>query len=298
MSSLELDSTLLLPTQTLMEVPAEEIACVVCSSYESGEQLRTVFVVDVNPTSRTYSEIVGEIALQQPDEPPRREGRGPCVFSFHAGLKIAGKVLLAHKPEHSYGFSSSGFSIQDLSSAVSIWYRDGDPDESKRWSARKVIQIPAEPNDDEQLPELLRTRGAVPALVTDVALSLDDRLLYVACWGTGYFKQFDVSDPFSPREIASIRIGGIASQAAHPSQAQALSGGPCSITLSRDGRRAYLTNSLCPVWNEQLFPNGFQSWIVKLDIDPRGGLDFDPNFFVDLSNHCPRQVRLQGQGLH
>ena len=46
-------------------------------------------------------------------------------------------------------------------------------------------------------------------LVTDINLSIDDRYLYVSCWGTGEFIQYDVSDPFNPKKISSFRLGGI-----------------------------------------------------------------------------------------
>jgi len=53
------------------------------------------------------------------------------------------------------------------------------------WNIKKVIEIPAEPADPEQLPPLLQGFKAVPPLVSDINLSLDDRFLYVSCWGTG-----------------------------------------------------------------------------------------------------------------
>ena len=40
--------------------------------------------------------------------------------------------------------------------------------------------------------------GAVPPLISDIDLSLDDRFLYVACWGTGELRQYDVTDPMKP----------------------------------------------------------------------------------------------------
>jgi hypothetical protein len=43
----------------------------------------------------------------------------------------------------------------------------------------------AEPAETHQLPPLLQGFGAVPPLVTDIDLSVDDRFLYVSCWGTG-----------------------------------------------------------------------------------------------------------------
>jgi methanethiol oxidase len=63
---------------------------------------------------------------------------------------------------------------------------------------KKVITIPAEPADPDDLPPLLKGFGAVPPLITDLNLSLDDRFLYVSCWGTGELRQYDVSNPFEP----------------------------------------------------------------------------------------------------
>ena len=50
----------------------------------------------------------------------------------------------------------------------------------------------------DKLPPLLQGFGAVPPLVTDIDLSLDDRFLYVACWGTGEMRQYDVTEPRKP----------------------------------------------------------------------------------------------------
>ena len=62
-----------------------------------------------------------------------------------------------------------------------------------------MIEIPAEPADPADLPPLLQGFGAVPPLVTDINLSLDDRFLYVSCWGTGELRQYDVSATRSTR---------------------------------------------------------------------------------------------------
>jgi selenium-binding protein 1 len=82
------------------------------------------------------------------------------------------------------------------------WHRDGD-----RWAATKVITIPAEPTDPDLLPPALKPFGAVPPMVSDIDLSVDDRWLYVSCWGTGELKQYDVSDIFHPKETGSVRLG-------------------------------------------------------------------------------------------
>jgi selenium-binding protein 1 len=144
------------------------------------------------------------------------------------------------------------------------------------------------------LPPALKPFKAVPPLVTDIELSVDDQLLYVSCWGTGELKQFDVSEPLNPTEVGSVRIGGIVSQAPHPASAQSLNGGPQMVEVSRDGRRVYVTNSLYLPWDAQFYPAGIQGWMVKLDADPAGGMSFDPNFFLDFGDQRPHQVRLQG----
>jgi selenium-binding protein 1 len=111
---------------------------------------------------------------------------------------------------------------EDLSASVWLWHdRDGT------WDATKVITIPAEPAPAEQLPPLLAGFGAVPPLISDIGLSVDDKFLYVSCWGTGEMKQYDVSDPFHPRETGSVRIGGVVGRTAHPARPdQPLAGGP------------------------------------------------------------------------
>ena len=110
----------------------------------------------------------------------------------------------SHDPEATWGFVGVVISTEDLSASVFRWHRDGD-----QWRADKVITIPAEPADADLLPPALKPFGAVPPLITDIDLSVDDRFLYVSCWGTGELKQYDVSDPARPREVGSVHLGGI-----------------------------------------------------------------------------------------
>ena len=156
-----------------------------------------------------------------------------------------------------------------------------------------MITIPVEPAAEEQLPDALKPFGAVPPLVTDIDLSVDDRDLYVSCWGTGELKRFDVSDPRSPRETGSVRLGGIVERAAHPA-AGAVNGGPQMVELSRDGRRVYLTNSLYASWDAQFYPDGIDGWLVGLNAPEGGGLSVDPDLFVEFDGERPHQVRLEG----
>ena len=194
----------------------------------------------------------------------------------------------SHDPNKEYGFASVVTSLADLSASVWLWHRDNGA-----WKIQKVITIPAEPADASVLPPLLQGFGAVPPLVTDINLSLDDRMLYVSCWGTGEFQQYDVSDPFNPKLVGSVHLGGIVHKAAHPKWGE-LNGGPQMVEVSRDGRRIYVTNSLYESWDEQFYPAGLKGWTAKLEADPSGGLKVDPDFFVNFGDERPHQVRLQG----
>jgi selenium-binding protein 1 len=195
----------------------------------------------------------------------------------------------AHDPNKTYGFVGVVVSLKDLSSSIWTWYREGNG----QWAVRKVIEIPAEPADPEQLPPALKAFKAVPPLVTDINLSLDDRYLYVSCWASGEFRQYDVSDPFAPKLTGSVRLGGIVSRAPHP-RAGELNGGPQMVELSRDGRRVYLSNSLYASWDAQFYPDGIRGWVTKLMADPSGGLSIDPSFFVPFEGERPHQVHLEG----
>jgi methanethiol oxidase len=194
----------------------------------------------------------------------------------------------SHDPNRTFGFVNTVVSLADLSSAIWTWYLDNGS-----WAVRKIIEIPAEPASEDELPPALKPFKAVPPLVTDINLSLDDKFLYVSCWGTGELRQYDVSDPFSPRQTGSVRLGGIVSRAAHPNGGE-LNGGPQMVELSRDGRRLYVSNSLYASWDAQFYPEGIRGWIAKLDADPSGGLTADPNFFVSFDGERPHQIHLAG----
>jgi selenium-binding protein 1 len=202
----------------------------------------------------------------------------------------------AHNPKKAYGFVGVVLSLKDLSSSIWMWHREnGGTGKNGKWAVRKVIEIPAEPADPDTLPPLLKGFKAVPPLVSDINLSLDDRTLYVSCWGTGEFLQYDVSDPASPKKTGSIHAGGIVRRAAHPNKpGQPLEGGPQMVEISRDGKRIYFTNSLYSPWDEQFYPAGVKSWMMKLDANPNGGMTIDRKFFLEFDGLRAHQVRLQG----
>jgi len=201
----------------------------------------------------------------------------------------------AHDPKKAYGFVGVVISLKDLSSSIWMWYREGGGKNSK-WAVRKVIEIPAEPADPEKLPPLLKGFKAVPPLVSDINLSLDDRSLYVSCWGTGEFIQYDVSDPANPKKTGSIHTGGIVRRAAHPKKpAQALNGGPQMVEISRDGKRVYWTNSLYSTWDNQFYPEGMPGAKVMANAGASGGLELDRDYWVSFPDgYRAHQIRLEG----
>ncbi|RKP50922.1 selenium-binding family protein [Trinickia fusca] len=213
------------------------------------------------------------------------------TIDFGEENQLVFELRPAHDPTKAHGFVNSVISLKDLSASIWTWYRDGD-----KWAARKVIEIPAEPADPALLPPFLKGFGAVPPLVTDIALSLDDRFLYVACWGTGEMRRYDVSDPHRPELVGSVRVGGIASRASHPAAGGApLNGGPQMVEVSRDGSRVYFTNSLYGAIDDQFYPDGINGWMVKLDAGASSGLAFDPEFYLEWpKTHRPHQIRLEG----
>ncbi len=207
--------------------------------------------------------------------------------------QMALELRPAHDPTRSYGFVNTVISLADLSGSIWLWHRpegkDGD------WAIQKVIDIPAVPATEDQLPPALQPFKAVPPLITDIELTLDDRFLYVSCWGTGELRQYDVSDPFHPVLTGTVNIGGIVARTGHPAVDGPLNGAPQMVEVSRDGKRVYVTNSLYMPLDAQFYPDGIKGWMVKIDAGTNGGgIALDPEFFVDFGAFRPHQVRLQG----
>jgi len=203
--------------------------------------------------------------------------------------QMALELRPAHDPTRTYGFVGVVISTKDLSASVWLWHRS-----DAGWSVSKVIEIPAEPADESQLPPALKPFKAVPPIITDINLSLDDRMLYISCWGTGDLRQYDVSDPFHPKLTGTVRLGGIVARASHPKIGGPVNGAPQMLELSRDGKRIYVSNSLYGAWDAQFYPEGIKGWIAKLDANPAGGLTLDKDFFVTYEGERPHQIHLEG----
>ena len=190
------------------------------------------------------------------------------------------EVRWLHDPE-----AESGFVGAALSSSIWHWQR-----QNGGWGAEPVIEVENVELEGWPLP------GGVPGLITDLVLSMDDRFLYFSDWLHGDLRQYDVSDPANPRLTGQLWLGGLLGNASDAGAE--LSGGPQMLQLSYDGRRLYVTNSLYSTWDNQFYPE-LRSWLLRVNCDPDGGMEVDPDFFLDFHDReqgpaRAHEVRLDG----
>jgi selenium-binding protein 1 len=163
------------------------------------------------------------------------------------------------------------------------WFRSNGS-----WRTEQVIAVESVELEGWPFP--------VPGLITDLLVSMDDRFLYFSNWLHGDLRQYDISDPSNPRLTGRLWLGGVLGK---PNDAgRELNGGPQMLQLSFDGRRLYVTNSLYSTWDNQFYP-GLRSWLLRVNCKPEGGMEIDPDFFVDFHDRPggaarAHEVRLQG----
>jgi methanethiol oxidase len=215
--------------------------------------------------------------------------RNVQTIDLGANHQMALEVRPAHDPSREYGFLGVVVDTTNLEGSLWTWWR-----ERGQFHIEKTATIPAEPAEADDLPPLLKGFGAVPPLVTDIDLSLDDRFLYVACWGTGELRQYDVSNPRKPSLAGSVRIGGIAKRTRHV-DGKPFAGGPQMIEISRDGRRVYFTNSLYSSWDPQFYPEGVPGAQAMAHAGANGGIELAADFHVTFpAGYAAHQIRLEG----
>ncbi|NUB89958.1 selenium-binding protein [Haloterrigena sp. SYSU A121-1] len=181
------------------------------------------------------------------------------------------EVRFLHTPESAHGFVGAA-----LSSNIFHFWRD----QTGEYRAEKVIDFESREHDDWDMP--------VPALPTDILISMDDRYLFGSNWLHGEVWMYDISDPSNPRRADSLSVGGTFGEVQEV-QGRELSAGPQMIQLSLDGERLYWTTSLFSSWDEQFYPEEGErgSVMLKADVDPRKGtMELDEDFLVDWGE-CP-----------
>ena len=204
--------------------------------------------------------------------------------------QMALEIRPAHEPTKEYGFCGVVVDTTNLEGAIFTWWRNEDG----TFDAKKTITIPPVPADPDDLPELLKGFSAVPPLVTDIDLSLDDKYLYVACWGTGEMHQYDVSDPMNPVLNGKVEIGGIVAKKKHPNGSD-FGYGPQMLEVSRDGKRVYWTNSLYSTWDDQFYPGERGGAMAMADVGENGEFTLNKGFCVKFpEGYRSHQIRLEG----
>jgi selenium-binding protein 1 len=203
---------------------------------------------------------------------------------------MALEIRPAHDPAKDYGFCGVVVDTTNLQGAIFTWWRKDDG----TFEAKKTVTIDPQPAAADDLPELLKGFEAVPPLVTDIDLSLDDRFLYVSCWGTGEMHQYDVTDPMAPKLVGKVEIGGIVRKTPHPS-GRPFAYGPQMVEISRDGKRVYWTNSLYSTWDDQFYPGDEGGQMVMAHVGENGGLTLAEDFYLAFpKGYRAHQIRLEG----
>jgi len=172
------------------------------------------------------------------------------------------EVRFHHDPDSTHGFVGAA-----LSSAVWHWHK---PEGQDKWGKEKILQV--EPS------------GELPALITDILISMNDKYLYLSNWLKGEIHQYDITDPSKPRLAGNIKCGGVGVDGPTV-KGKKLTGGPQMLQLSLDGKRLYATNSLLSKWDNQFYPEIAKegSYMIMIDCDSeKGGMTLNEDFMVDF----------------
>ncbi|CAF1576903.1 unnamed protein product, partial [Adineta ricciae] len=194
------------------------------------------------------------------------------------------ELRFCHNPPTPYGYV-----VCALGSSVFRFYQDS----SSEWQVEKVIQVESLTGNDGQ---------PVPAIISDMLISLNDKFIYFCNWFHGDVRQYDISDPAKPKLTGQIWLGGLTKTGSDYNDNRSLHGGPQMIQLSIDGKRLYVTNSLYSSWDDQFYPGIRQdgSYLAKIDCDSEnGGMKLDQTFYMSFKNepHGParaHEVRYPG----
>ncbi|XP_071500628.1 methanethiol oxidase-like [Diadema antillarum] len=214
------------------------------------------------------------------------------------GGAVPMSVRFLHDADRDEGFVSSA-----CGDGIFRFYKTTE----NKWKATKVISTPHQKMEGNALTSL-------PAMTTDMVLSLNDRYLYCCNWLQGDVRQYDITDTQKPQLVSQLyltrtsdKANEIISRSEVEVKGRKIPGGPSNITLSLDGKRLYVTMSLFSKWDAEIYPemtkNG--STLVMIDVDTEnGGLSLNQNFLVDFSSDsdstapaCPvlaKQMRYPG----
>lgn len=188
------------------------------------------------------------------------DGQIPLELRFH------------HNPKSTHGYVAAA-----LSSSVFHWHKD---EATSVWLVEKVLQI-------DPVKDIPGWPFPVPALITDILISMDDRFIYFADWLHGDIRQYDVTEPSKPKLVGQCWCGGSIGKEQVTVKGRKVNGGPQMLQLSLDGKRLYVTNSLYSSWDDQFYPDIKKAGSIMLKVNcdtVNGGLELDTDFLIDFGN--------------
>jgi len=126
------------------------------------------------------------------------------------------EIRCAWGEDHNYCFTTTA-----LTSKIWLIYED----KQGEWQAKDVGDIA----DASKIP-----------LPVDISIAANDSLLWVDTWNDGMTRAFDISDPFTPKEVYTKKIGAQINM----------------LSQSWNGKRIYYTSSLLANWDKKQAPEG------------------------------------------
>lgn len=121
------------------------------------------------------------------------------------------EIRCAWDPNHNYCFTTTA-----LTSKIWLIYED----KKGEWQAKEVADV----GDPSKIP-----------LPVDISIQSDDNMLWVNTFMDGKTRGFDISDPFSPKQVFEQKIGAQVNM----------------VSSSWDGKRLYYTSSLLANWDKK-----------------------------------------------
>uniref|UniRef100_A0A0N5A825 Methanethiol oxidase n=1 Tax=Syphacia muris TaxID=451379 RepID=A0A0N5A825_9BILA len=176
------------------------------------------------------------------------------------------EIRFLHNPESDEGYFGTA-----IGSAL---YHFNKSKVSGTFKVQKVVSIPSKPAKDWFLPEL-------PAIVSDIVISMDDKYLYASCWLHGEIHQYDITNSCSPKLVGKHQE----KERVRELKGKSIDGGPQMLQLSLDGKRLYVTTSLYRAWDQQFYPNLLKNGSKMLQIEcntETGGLSLNENFIINF----------------
>jgi selenium-binding protein 1 len=199
-------------------------------------------------------------------EAMKRFGNTVVIWDLHTRkpkkiLDVPGaplEIRCAWGSQNNYCFTTTA-----LTSKIWLIYED----DNGEWQAKDVADIA----DASKIP-----------LPVDISISADDGILWVDTWNDGMARVFDISDPFSPKEVYSKNIGAQINM----------------TSQSWDGTRVYFTSSLLTNWDKKQSDTGDVQYFKAYDWD---GKELSHKFSIDFVAEklgLPHQMRFGAYSLY